>query len=156
MEATWAAISALPPAIFLQRNTLAYLLLNAAHIASLGLLIGSVITLDVRLLGGFRAVSLSGAWSMLARMAALGLVLAMLTGALLFSVNAPGYAQNRAFQIKLCLIFAGVLNALCLHRRALNVLRNDIGPIGSIKLHAALSVALWLGVVVAGRWIGFL
>lgn len=156
MEVTRTAISEIPPALFLQRSALAYLLVNAAHIASLGLLVGSVITLDLRLLGAFQTVPLSGAWGMLTRMAALGLVLAVLTGALLFSVNAPGYVHNRAFQIKLCLMVAAVLNALCLHRRASSMLRHDLGLTVSIKLHAALSVALWLSVLLAGRWIGFL
>lgn len=156
MEATWNAISALPPAVLLQRSALAYLLLNAAHIASLGLLIGTVITLDIRLIGGFQAVSLRSAWSLLTRTAAVGLALAMLSGVILFSVNAPHYAHNTAFQIKLLLISTALANALSLHARARRLVHHAGHPSTSMKVQAALSIALWLSVIVAGRWIGFL
>ncbi len=157
MTELWAALSALPPAEFLQRSGTAYLLVNAAHIAALALLVGSIIALDLRLLGLFRSVSIAEIGPFLSRIAACGLGLAMLTGAWLFSVNAAAYATNTALQIKLCLVILGVVNALWLHRtdswRAA-VGRNDNSA--PLKIHAALSVVIWLSAVVAGRWIGFL
>ena len=94
MTDVWQALSALPPAIWLQRNAVAYLLVNAGHIASLGLLIGTIITLDLRLLGAFRAVPVSLLWPLLSRLAVCGLGLAIVTGAWLFSVNAPVYVEK--------------------------------------------------------------
>ncbi len=150
-QGLWSALSALPPAVLLQRNGTAYLLVNAAHIAALGVLIGSILTLDLRLLGAFRQVPLALVGPLLSRMAACGLALAMLTGAWLFLVNAVDYAANIAFRIKLGLIALAVLNALWLHRRVWTQER----PSPAVRLHGALSLLLWPSVLVAGRWIGF-
>ncbi|HBM62784.1 MAG TPA: DUF2214 domain-containing protein [Pseudomonas sp.] len=147
----WHGLSALPPAVFLQSNGTAYLLVNAAHIASLGLLIGTIVTLDLRLLGAFRQMPLALLGPLLSRMAACGLLLAMLTGAWLFLVNAVDYAANPVLRIKLGLIALAVLNALWLHRRAWTQER----PSPAVRLHGALSLLLWPSVLVAGRWIGF-
>jgi len=152
----WQALSELPPAVWLQRNAVAYLLVNAAHIASLGLLIGTIITLDLRLLGVFRTVPLSALWPLLSRLAACGLGLAMVTGVWLFTVNAPMYAENVAFQAKLGLIALGIFNALWLHRRQAGSELHLNGKNSATRLQAALSICLWLSAVVAGRWIGFL
>ena len=40
-----------PGAVLLQRSGTAYLFVNAAHIASIGLLIGGILPLDLRLAG---------------------------------------------------------------------------------------------------------
>lgn len=152
MDELWTALASLPPAEYLQRNGTAYLLLNAAHIASLGVLLGTIVTLDLRLLGVFHSTPLQALWLPLSRMAAWGLGGAGLTGAMLFTVNAPAYADNRALQAKLVLIVAGVANALWLHSRQ----RREHSVTRGTQLHAAASLVIWLGAVVAGRWIGFL
>lgn len=152
MDELWTALSSIPPAVFLQRNGTAYLLLNAAHIVSLGVLIGTIVTLDLRLLGVFRSIPLQALWAPLSRMAAGGLGLAALTGLMLFTVNASDYAENRALQVKLLLIMVGVSNAFWLHKR--HQRQPAITP--ATQLHAAASLLVWLGAVVAGRWIGFL
>ena len=157
MPELWATLSALPPAVFLQRSSVAYLLVNAAHIASLAMLVGTMVSLDLRLLGAFRTVPLAVIGPFLSRMAAGGLILAVLTGAWLFSVNATEYVSNTAFLAKLCLVGLGVLNAVWLHTRGNWALALDKGQASpAVRLHAALSLGVWLGAVVAGRWIGFL
>lgn len=157
MTELWAALSALPPAEFLQRSGTAYLLVNAAHIVALALLVGSIIALDLRLLGLFRSVSIAEIGPFLSRIAACGLVLAALTGVWLFTVNAATYATNTALQIKLGLIALGVINALWLHRKDVwqsAIERNENSL--ALKIHAGASLVTWLSAVVAGRWIGFL
>lgn len=134
-----------------------YPLLNAAHILAIGLVVGTIGTLDLRLLGVFRASSLAHLAPPLSRMAAAGIVLALVTGLLLFSVRPVAYAQNPALLAKLGLVVLGVANAAVLHRRAAwdGVLAHGtVGP--GVKLQAVLSLLLWTGAVVAGRWIGFL
>lgn len=157
MTELWAALSALPPAEWLQRSGTAYLLVNAAHIIALALLVGSIIALDLRLLGLFRSVSIAEIGPFLSRIAACGLVLAILTGAWLFSVNAATYATNTALQIKLGLIGLGVINALWLHRKDVwqRAIKGDENS-AALTIHAGASLVIWLSAVVAGRWIGFL
>ena len=76
--ATWLA--SWPGAVLLQRSGTAYLLVNAAHILGVGLLVGAILPLDLRLLGFFRGVPLQVVGPFLSRAAATGLVLALATG----------------------------------------------------------------------------
>jgi hypothetical protein len=151
------AIAAWPVAAWLRESAIAYPLLNAAHIASIGLLLGAIVTLDLRLLGAFRSHPLAHLGPPLRRVASVGLGLAVTTGLLLFTTRPVTYAENPAFQIKLGLLALGVLNVVALHRtghwrRALD----GAGPQGPARTAAAVSLLVWTGAVVAGRWIGFL
>jgi hypothetical protein len=146
-----------PVAAGLRRSSLAYLLVNAGHILAIGVLVGAIVTLDLRLLGLFRAAPVAILGPPLVKVAAAGLALAVVTGFLLFSVRPVSYASNPAFLSKLALVALGVLNAAMLHlggpwRRAFH------GPAipAAVKVAAALSLIFWAGAVVAGRWIGFL
>ncbi|YBV97789.1 DUF2214 domain-containing protein [Phyllobacteriaceae bacterium JZ32] len=152
------ALSEWPVAAALRRSSLAYLLVNAAHIFSIGLLVGSIVTLDLRILGLFRRFPLSALGPPLAHMAAAGLVLAIATGLLLFTVRPVAYAQNSAFLVKLALVGFGIANALLLHfgRHWRLALAGSGAPSIEVRLAAFLSIVLWAGTVIAGRWIGFL
>lgn len=145
-----------PPVALLQRSATAYLLVNAGHIAALGLLFGSSLLVDLRLLGLFRSAPLAVLGPLLARSAAVGLALAMLTGGWLFLVNAAEYVRNPAFLVKLGLVGLGVLNALGLHLRHgwQRLWTAERLPAG-VRAQAVLSLLLWPGALLAGRWIGF-
>lgn len=134
-----------------------YIVVNAGHILSIGLLAGAILPLDLRVLGLLRHPALGDLAPFLSRAALTGAVLAIVTGALLFTVNAPDYARNPAFLIKLGLVAAGCLNAVLLHRSAAwqRTLQTGAAP-GSVKCAAALSLILWPAAILAGRWIGFL
>lgn len=151
------ALSGWPPAVALRGSLWLYPLANAAHIFSIGLVIGSIVTLDLRVLGLFRAAPLAALAPPLTRIAMTGILFAALTGFLLFSVRPAGYAANPAFLIKLGLVALGVLNALILHtgkgwRAAVEA---GTAP-SSVKLAALFSIFIWAGAVLAGRWIGFI
>lgn len=144
-------------AAWLRRPGPAYPLANAAHILSLGLLIGSIAVLDARLLGLFRAAPLGVLGRLLSRVAAFALLCAILTGTVLLSVRPLAYLENAAFQAKLALIAAGIANALAVRfnpgwAEALA----DRGVRTSLRVQAALSLGIWTCAVIAGRWIGFL
>ena len=98
------ALSEWSVAAALRQSRIAYPLLNAAHIMSIGLLLGSIVTLDLRLLGLFRGFPIAGFGPPLWRVAAFGLILAMVTGFLLFSTRPLTYAGNPAFLPKLVLL----------------------------------------------------
>jgi hypothetical protein len=89
------AISDLPLAAALRDSAIAYPLVNAAHIAAFGLLLGAIATLDLRLLGAFRAAPLGALGPPLWRVAAGGLAAAAVTGLLLFSTRAVAYGRTR-------------------------------------------------------------
>jgi hypothetical protein len=151
------ALSEWSVAAVLRQSRIAYPLVNAAHIMSIGLLLGSIVTLDLRLLGLFRGYSIAGLGPPLWRVATCGLILAMVTGFLLFSTRPLTYAGNPAFLAKLVFVGLGVLNVIVLRynrhwRQAIDGARVH----GSVRVAAFVSLFGWLGAVVAGRWIGFL
>src|SRR5262245_19271172 len=90
------SLAATSVAAYFRDSTAGYAALNASHIFSFALVIGSIATLDLRLLGLFRGVPLSALAQPLSRVAATGLILAIGTGFLLFSVRPLAYAENPA------------------------------------------------------------
>ncbi len=145
-----------PGAVLLQRSGTAYLLVNAAHILGVGLLVGAILPLDLRLLGFFRGVPLAVVGPFLSRAAAAGLALAIAMGLWLFTVKPAEYLGNEAFLWKLALLAAALLNIVVLHRSTgfARALRDGEPGVG-VRLAAFCSVVLWLAVLVAGRWVGF-
>jgi hypothetical protein len=150
------ALSGWPPAVALRGSLWLYPLVNAAHIFSIGLILGSIVTLDLRVLGLFRTAPLAALSPPLTRMAMTGVFLAALTGFLLFTVRPQAYAANPAFLIKLGLVALGILNALVFHTGKSWRMAVEAGTApSSIKLAALFSVLIWAAAVLAGRWIGF-
>lgn len=151
------ALSEWPGAVALRRFQLVYLLVNAAHIVSIGLVVGAIVMLDLRILGLFRQYPIGILGPPLSRMAAAGVVLAIFTGLTLFSVRPIAYAQNTAFLIKIGLVGLGIINAVLLNRNRYWRIALSGGKIHRVvEVSALLSVTLWISAVIAGRWIGFL
>jgi hypothetical protein len=150
-------LPATPMARFLITSSTAYLLVNAAHILSLGMLFGAILALDLRLLGMARPIPLPVIAPYLSRLAGIGLGLTVITGLCLFSVRPTEYATNPAFLWKLGLIALGLLNVVTVHRSAgwRAVLAGKPVP-SELRISAALSLVIWIAAVIAGRWIGFL
>lgn len=157
IEALLQPLSEWSVAAALREPGAAYPLLNAAHIFSIGLIIGAIVTLDLRLLGLFQAYAVGALGPPLSRVAAIGITLAVISGFLLFVTQPVTYAGNPAFLIKLALVALGIANALILRflphwQRALAGGEVDI----ALKLPALFSLLIWVGALVSGRWIGFL
>jgi hypothetical protein len=138
------AIGSWPGAVWLQQSGTAYLFVNAAHILGIGVLLGAVLPLDLRLLGLLRRYPIEVLGPFLTRSAATGLALAFITGLWLFSVKPEEYLANEAFRWKAALLAIALVNIALQHRGS------------ATRTSAALSLGLWLSVLVAGRWIGFL
>jgi hypothetical protein len=150
-------IAAWPGAVLLQESGTAYLFVNAAHIIGIALLIGAVLPLDLRLIGCFPTVPLTVIGPFLSRVAAAGATWAMLTGLWLFSVKPSEYLTNPAFLTKMALLTVAIGNIALQHygrQFRLAVEGGEIRP--RVRILAFLSGVMWICVLVAGRWIGFL
>ncbi|MDV4154145.1 MULTISPECIES: DUF6644 family protein [Rhizobium] len=150
-------LSATTPAVALRHSGTLYVFVNAAHILAIGLLIGAILPLDLRLAGLFRKVPVEIVAPFLSRAAGVGLAAAIVTGFCLFSVRAVEYAANPAFLAKLGLIALGLLNLSIVHlgRGWKTAVSTGIVRPG-LRFSAVLSAAVWIAAVLAGRWIGFL
>ncbi len=132
-------------------------LIESIHVVGVGLVLGSILMVDLRLLG-LAAKSYTVAimiretvsWSWF------GFVLALTTGLGMFITRPDHYAANPAFQIKLLLLLLIGANVLVVHRglRSLSEVKETL-PF-RVRLGAVLSLTLWIGVVLAGRWTGHL
>ncbi|WEA26501.1 DUF6644 family protein [Rhizobium binxianense] len=150
-------LSATAPAGALRRSATAYMFVNAGHILAIGILVGAILPLDLRLAGLFRKVPVEILAPFLSRAAGVGLAAAVVTGFCLFTVRAVEYAANPAFLAKLGLIALGLLNLLIVHfgRGWKTAVSTGIVRPG-LRFSAALSAMVWIAAVLAGRWIGFL
>ena len=151
------SLGATPLAAALRTSLYAYPLVNAAHIAALATLFGSIVALDLRLLGVARSVPVQPLAAFLPRIAAAGLGMALATGALLFLVQPVDYAGNPFFLAKIGLVVLGAAHAILVHRsRGWQVVGSPLGIVTSrLRLSAAASLAIWTTAIVAGRLIGF-
>ncbi len=122
------------------------------HIASFALSIGTIVLVDLRLLGlemndqtAPQLVKETELWTLL------GLVIALFSGPLLFLSDAPMYLHNDSFRFKIvCLGMAIVFN-YTIHRR---VALGAFSPL-VCRATAIVSVALWISVVAGGLFIAF-
>lgn len=135
-----------------------YPLVNIGHVVGIALLFGAIVPLDLRLVGFFRRTPLEHLANTLVPVAVTGLVLALSTGSLLFAARPLDYVAEPLFGIKLGMLGAAVVNALALRWspdwRGVGVALGP-PPLPAWRLNGLLSVMLWLGVIAAGRLIGY-
>jgi hypothetical protein len=156
MTAFLQSIAGWPGAVFLQDHWVAYLIVNAAHILGIGLLLGAILPLDLCLLRSVRGRELPVLGPFLVRAAATGTALAVITGLWLFSVRPVEYAANPAFRYKVALLLLAACIVALQHRGEPFVTALRSGqPAARVRALAAASVVVWLSVLLAGRWIGF-
>ncbi len=158
LEALAAAIQASALSQTLSASIWLYPLINTGHVIGIALLFGAIVPLDLRLLGRHSNVPLGPLARTLIPISVAGLLLAVASGLLLFVTRPLDYVVEPLFAIKLGLLALAVLNALALHRRARWELMREV-PRQVVpkawQLAAVASVLLWLGVIAAGRLIGY-
>lgn len=137
----------------LKASFVAYPIVNALHIMSIGALLTSVWLMDLRVLGAFRSLPYAAFIALLRRTALGAFAVALVTGSLLFSVRASEYAAMPIFLTKMTLILLAGANFLVFMRRAKG---GDEPAGGTVTILAVLSLVLWTSVLFAGRFIGFL
>ncbi len=141
---------------YMQTSVWGFAAVEAIHLLALAVLGGSVLVVDLRLLGAiFRKESSRSLGRDLSRLLLGSLVVLILTGIAMVSEEALKCYYSSAFRWKMALLAAAVVFYFTLHRRAL--LRADTHALTLwSRIAAIVSMGLWLGVGVAGRAIGFL
>lgn len=148
-----AALETWGPVAAIRASPMLYAALNALHIIGLGILVGAILTLDLRVLGIWKADGWREAVSVSSPIAAAGLLLALSTGCLLFLMRPGHYLGNPPFLAKLGLVGFGLLNAALFHWRLRQSSGPEAGPM--LRTFALMSVVTWMAAIFAGRFIAF-
>ena len=153
MEDFFAAVQGSAVADALKFSRWGYATANAAHILSIGLLIGAVVPMNLRLLGAWGQRSLTELARVLVPMAAFGLGCAILTGMTIFTVKAKHYASLELIWVKLTLVATGLVSAVVFHVVAGWWLQRS-GP-AQRRVHAVISLGCWIGALLCGRYVAY-
>ena len=134
----------------LQTHPWAYPVLEIAHICGIGLLLGNLVLLELRVFGRGAELPLQALARLSLRTALAGFGLAAGSGLLMFASQVGELLVNQAFRLKMLLLFAAGCNAAWFHGR-----RSLARPDAVARTLMAVSTLLWLGVVACGRWIAY-
>lgn len=154
--AAW--LYATPLSETMRSNLWLYPSVEIVHIAGFALLVGSVAMFDLRLLGCGRMLPVRALARHLLPWSLGSLLLVVPAGLLMFSAQPQDFLANRVFWLKLGLIALAGLNAALFHLgtyrgvAAWDVQRR--AP-GMARLHAALSLLLWVAVICCGRLLAY-
>ncbi len=137
----------------------AYGVVNLVHIMSVATLFGSVLLLDLKLLGAWRRVPLAALEQPTIPLAVAGFCCAALSGVCLLTTNATDYLGNPFVPIKFAAIALGLLNvAIVVSLPAWRARHAE--PLASNHRRALIaaggtSLACWITAAAAGRMIGY-
>ena len=133
--------------------------IETIHLLGMAALVGTVTVLDLRLLGwAARQRPISHVAARTIPWAWAGLAVQVVTGGLLFSSEAVKIHDNPAFRLKMLLLLLAGVQALIFQTSMSRRLaqwdeRAALPP--AAKIMGLTSFLLWVGIVTAGRFIGF-
>jgi hypothetical protein len=149
-----AAIERWPVVGLLRTSFYVYPVVSALHIAAIGALLTCVAFLDLRVLGLLRSIGGEPFDTVMRRAAIAAFAAAAFSGAVLFSVRATDYGASTLFRAKLMLILLAGVNLAMFFRLARR--RPAGAPAGAgERIVASASLCLWVGVLLCGRFLGF-
>jgi putative copper export protein len=139
-----------PYALAIAGSDWAYPIVQATHFTGLSIWIGTIIAMDLSLLGVGRKPSASLQLSeALFTWNWIGFVIAITGGFLLFSISAETYVANPAFQTKLGLLIPlGLVLHIVIQTKARRWEESPEPPLAA-KIAGGAEMLLWLGVVTA-------
>ena len=144
---------------WVQADALAFPVLEGTHVVSVALVFGSIALLDLRLLGlQSRHLPVTRISDEVLPWTWAGFVVAVITGSLLFVAQASAYLANDEFVLKMVLLALAGLNLAVFHVLTwpkVEEWNERATPPVAARAAALLSLGLWMGVVISGRWIGW-
>jgi hypothetical protein len=135
-----------------------YPAVEIVHLVGIALLVGSIIVLDLRLLGLSRTLPVRRLASHVLPWSAAGLALILPSGLAMFVAHATDLMGNPVFVLKICLIMAAGINAAAFHAgvfRGAAAWDVDATPPLTARAAAALSLLLWISVIACGRLLAY-
>ncbi len=136
-----------------------YAIVNLAHVLGIATLFGSILVLDLRLIGIGRRVPLAGLSLAIAPVAATGFAIAAVTGVGLLATKATEYVGNPFLLIKFPAIALGLINVAVV--RSTSAWRaqyeRELRPEEQrlLRVLGGVSLVCWLTAITAGRMIAY-
>lgn len=153
-----AAIERLPLAVAMRHELWLYPVVEIVHIIGFVTLVGSIIVLDLRLLGLSRGLPVRALARHVLPWSFGALLLIVPSGLLMFIAHAGDFVANTAFIVKMSLLFCAAINAAVFHAGVFRGAASwDSGVVvpARAKLHALLSLLIWIGVLACGRLLAY-
>ena len=148
----WCEATALGTAV--RQSVWAFPVIEAVHLLGLSLLGGSLLIVDLRLLGVGLTRQPVAELARHARPWLLASVAVMLgTGVLLFLSEAVKCYYNTAFWVKITTLPVALAYTFAVRERVARAPERDTSAL--TRMVAVASLLLWLTVAAAGRWIGY-
>jgi hypothetical protein len=154
----WLEASALGHAMR-ESGVWTYGLVNLAHILGVASLFGSILVLDLRLIGVWRHIKLADIAEPTVSIARNGFLVAAVTGLGLLATKATEYVGNPFLYIKFPAILLGLTNILVLNflpawkeRRVRELSSREQAQLAVV---GGVSLVCWLTAITAGRMIGY-
>jgi hypothetical protein len=136
-----------------------YGLVNLVHILGVASLFGTILVLDLRLLGLWRKVPLPAISEPVVPVATMGFVIAVISGICMLATKATEYTGNPFLYIKFPAIFLGLLNVLLLSSssawREHKVRELSQREQSRLAVFGGISLVCWITAITAGRMIAY-
>ena len=152
-------LASTPGSIALHESRYMFLLVLTVHVLTLALFAGTVLMIDLRILGvTMRRVPASEVVRRLLPWSAAGLLLMVVSGALLFYSAPLVRYHNVFFRFKLAVLVFAVLNSWIFHVTVFRrVAEWDLDPVPprTARLASGLSLLSWAAIITAGRMMAY-
>jgi hypothetical protein len=154
-----AALESAPLAVAMRHDLWLYPIVEIVHISGFVVLVGSIVVLDLRLLGFSRPLSARALARHVLPWSVGAFLVIVPSGFLMFMAHASDFIANPAFQLKIALILTGLTNAAVFHTGAFRRYAHGApeAPVpATVKAHAAASLVIWFSVIACGRLLAYI
>jgi hypothetical protein len=142
---------------FTNTNSWVWPIAEVCHFLGLTLLVGAIGVLDLRLLGMAKGLS-PAAVHQLVPIGVIGFALSFLSGGLFVASSPSTFIPNPLFQLKMLFVLLAGLNVIFFYltgfRQTEAARAGDSVPL-SARIAGGVSIVLWMGVIITGRFMAW-
>ena len=146
-------------AILIRESSYGFAIVVAIHILGLTLSVGTLLWVDLRLLGvSMRSLRVSAVYRDLAPWFLAGFTVMLVSGVTLFTAFATSAYVNVYFRIKIVALLLAGANALAFHvvtQRRSATWDDAPRPPATVRIAGLTSIVLWVSVILAGRMMSY-
>lgn len=128
----------------------AYPALEVIHLIGVALLLGNLVLLELRVFGRGAGLPVQELARLSLTLVVIGFSLAAVSGTIMFATQPGDLLANRAFSLKMLLLFVAGSNAAMFHARH-SLEKMDL----TARMLMLVSSVIWVAIIALGRWIAY-